>query len=41
MANKRKGQLVVTTEWAKHLRKWGKREFWKKHRQEEKKIEKN
>ena len=32
MAHIRKGILVRTTEWAKHLRPEGKRNFWKKHR---------
>jgi len=38
MANKKKGQLIVSKEWAKHLRKWGKRAFWKANRQASKKI---
>jgi len=29
MANKKKGQLTSTSEWAKHLRKYLKRQFWK------------
>lgn len=32
MANKRKGQLTTTGEWAKHLRKTLKRCFWKSER---------
>jgi len=32
MASKRKGQLTVSTEWAKHLRKYYKRVFWKGER---------
>jgi len=32
MANKRKGQLTTTSEWAKHLRKYLKRKFWKAER---------
>lgn len=28
----KKGQFAVSTEWAKHLRKWGKRLFWKSER---------
>ena len=32
MANKRNGQLTVTVEWAKHLRKFLKRRFWKGER---------
>jgi hypothetical protein len=31
MATK-KGQFAVCGEWAKHLRKWGKREFWSSER---------
>jgi hypothetical protein len=37
MSNKRKGQISSYSEWAKHLRKIGKRFFWKKERIEEKK----
>lgn len=32
MANKRKGQLTTTGEWGKHLRKYLKRQFWKRER---------
>lgn len=32
MAQKRKGQLVITPAWAKHLRKLLKRQFWKAER---------
>lgn len=32
MAHKRKGQLTVTREWAKHLGKYLRRQFWKKER---------
>jgi hypothetical protein len=32
MSTKRKGLVTVSGEWAKHLRKWGKREFWKGER---------
>lgn len=32
MSHKRKGQLAVSTEWAKHLRKFWKRKFWKTER---------
>lgn len=32
MSHKRKGQLTVSTEWAKHLRKFWKRRFWKTER---------
>lgn len=38
MAHKRKGQLTPTQEWAKHLRKDGKRDFWKLERQAEVKL---
>ena len=38
MANKRKGQLTSSGEWAKHLRKIGKRFFWKRERLEEKRT---
>ena len=42
MRHKRKGQLTTSPEWAKHLRKIGKRFFWKGERLAEKKmIEKN
>lgn len=37
MAHKRKGQLTASSEWAKHLRKIGKRFFWKTERLEERK----
>ena len=37
MSYKRKGQLTTSSEWAKHLRKIGKRIFWKAERIEEKK----
>ena len=32
MAHKRKGQLTVSGEWAKHLRKFFRRKFWKGER---------
>lgn len=32
MANKKKGNLTVSGEWAKHLRKLLKRQFWKGER---------
>lgn len=38
MAHKRKGQLTVTTEWAKHLRKYLRRQFWKGERKAGKKF---
>jgi len=38
MAHKKNGQLTSWSEWHKHLRKVGKRFFWKKERIEEKKY---
>ena len=38
MSNKRKGQLTTDPEWRKHLRKIGKRFFWKGERLAEKKM---
>ncbi len=38
MGNKRKGQLTTDFEWHKHLRKIGKRFFWKGERLAEKKM---
>lgn len=38
MSNKRKGQTVAASEWAKHLRPDGRREFWKAQRQADKSI---
>ena len=32
MSHKRAHQVTVSGEWAKHLRPWGKREFWKAER---------
>mgnify|MGYP003598493929 CR=1 FL=1 len=32
MSNKKNGQLTVATEWAKHLRKFLRRQFWKGER---------
>ena len=32
MSHKRKGQLTIATEWAKHLRKFLRRQFWKGER---------
>lgn len=37
MSTKRKGLLIVSKEWAKHLRKFGKKMFWRRHRKAEKK----
>lgn len=38
MATKKKGTLTTSGEWAKHLRKYHKRKFWKGERKEAKKI---
>lgn len=38
MSTKKSGVLAVSTEWAKHLRKWGKKAFWSSHRNKEKKF---
>ena len=38
MAHKRKGQLTVSIEWAKHLRKFCRREFWKGERRAGKRL---
>jgi hypothetical protein len=38
VGNKRKGQLTTDIEWHKHLRKIGKRFFWKGERKAEKKM---
>ncbi len=38
MTHKKKGQLTTSGEWAKHLRKIGKRFFWKAERNEGKKL---
>ena len=38
MAHKRKGQLTVSGEWAKHLRPDGKLAFWKAERMAERKL---
>jgi len=38
MSHKKKGQLTADGEWRKHLRKIGKRFFWKKERKAEKKM---
>lgn len=35
MANVRKGQLIKAPQWARHLRPFWKRLFWKKHRRQE------
>ena len=41
MSHKRKGQLTLSEEWAKHLRKFRRRQFWKGERIAEKKMIKN
>jgi hypothetical protein len=38
MANVRKGQLLVAADWAKHLRAFGKKHFWRRHRRVEKRV---
>ncbi|MCK5443263.1 MAG: hypothetical protein KAJ23_15365 [Maribacter sp.] len=38
MSLKRKGQLTSYGEWAKHLKKFGKRFFWKGERKGEKRL---
>ena len=38
MSHKRKGQLTVEPEWAKHLRKFLRRKFWKRERKAEQKL---
>lgn len=38
MSNKRKGHLTTDSEWRKHLRKVGKRFFWKAERVAEHKM---
>jgi hypothetical protein len=38
MSHKRKGQLTVSKEWAKHLRKFWRKQFWKGERNESKKY---
>ena len=38
MSHKRKGQLSKSPEWRKHLRKFFRRQFWKKERASEKKF---
>ena len=41
MSHKRKGQLTVSGEWAKHLRKFWRRQFWKGERKAGKRMIKN
>jgi len=38
MSTVKKGVLIQAGEWAKHLRRWGKRKFWRKHRGVERRI---
>ena len=38
MAHKKKGMLTTDGEWAKHLRRIGKRMFWKRERLAERKF---
>lgn len=38
MSTKKKGLLTISGEWAKHLRKWGKKAFWRGERKAGKKI---
>lgn len=38
MATKKKGILIPTLSWNKHLRKEGKRRFWSRHRMADKKL---
>ena len=38
MSHKRKGQLTVSPEWAKHLRKFFRRQFWKGERSAGRKL---
>jgi len=41
MAYKRKGQLTTSPEWARHLRNYLKRQFWKGERKGEKRVFRN
>jgi len=38
MSTKKKGMLTTAGEYAKHLRRWGKRIFWSRERQAEHKL---
>ncbi len=38
MSNKRKGHITVSKEWAKHLRKYFKKMFWKGERFAQKRL---
>ena len=41
MAHKKKGQLTVSGEWAKHLRKQKRNQFWKEERNAGKELVRN
>lgn len=41
MSHKKAGHLTVSKEWAKHLRPFWKRLFWKSHRRAEVALTKN
>jgi hypothetical protein len=41
MANKKRGQLTTSKEWAKHLRPFWRRVFWKGERRAEKQVARN
>ena len=38
MASVKKGVLVASKEWAKHLRPYGRKAFWHQNRQAERKL---
>ena len=38
MSTVKKGVLTIDGEWCKHLKKWGKRHFWKGERNAEKRL---
>lgn len=38
MSTVKKGLLVKDGEWRKHLRRWGKKVFWRKHRAAEREL---
>ena len=38
MSTKKKGLLTTSLEYARHLRKWGKKYFWRGERQAERKL---
>lgn len=41
MSHKRKGQLTVCSNWAKHLRKFLKRKYWKAERKASQQLIRN